>query len=417
MTSAVATEAVAGITSIVEVMIDRWGVPHIFANNEADLFFAQGYQAAQLRLWQLDMWRRRGLGLVSEILGDKYVEQDVIARLLLFRGNVDAEWSHYGENSRARITQFVAGVNAHIDRVLRHRDELPLEFVRLDYLPVRWQPEDILRIRAGGRHDNAREEVLRSVTLSKFGYEAELVRKPLSIDWKLQVPSGLNLEDIEADLLAPYEQFMAFMGAGQQHLDGSNNWVISGSRCHGGRPLLANDPHRDMTLPTLRYLCHLNAPGIDVIGATEPHCPGIVIGHNRTVAFGLTIFPSDQEDLYVYNTNEAGSHYWYDGKWVEFTSLKEAFKVRDREPIVRTLQFSRHGPVVASRHERRKAYALRAAWLEPGAAPYLKGGLQFMDCKHVDHVRVVAKKWSAPSLNFVFADITGAVGIQSGGVI
>lgn len=408
---------VQGLRSPVEIIIDRWGVPHIYADNAQDLFFAQGYQSARDRLWQMDIWRRRGLGQLAEVFGAPYIDQDATARLLLYRGETDTEWAHYGADARDRITAFVRGINAHVVEVRAGTVTLPPEFVPFDYLPSLWEPEDILRIRAGGRHDNAREEVMRSVTIAAYGLEAERLRKPLSNGHVLTVPEGLDLDDIDAQLLAGFEQFMGFLSAGDKRLvDGSNNWVLSGSRTQTGRPILANDPHREMTLPGLRYICHLNAPGINVIGATEPYRPGISSGHNESVAFGFTIFPCDQEDLYVYELDDAG-RYLYAGEWLAFETIEETFAVRGAAAEVRTLRFSRHGPVIAERPDRKRAFGLRAAWLSPGAVPYLKANLRLIDCTTADAVREVIGEWASPGLNFVFADIEGNIGIQSGGLV
>jgi penicillin amidase len=409
---------VQGLQGTVEILTDEWGVPHIYAQNITDLFFAQGFQAARLRLWQMDMWRRRGLGRVAEVMGERYAAQDAMARLLLYRRDLTDEAKEYGEKASEIIAGFVAGVNAYVAAVRAGQADLPIEFKALEYQPDFWDVEDIHRIRAGGRHDNAREEVLRAVTTRQFGAEAERLRKPLSNDWVTSVPEGLDLGDIDPALLADFNQFMVFMSAADPNLpDGSNHWAVAGGRTDTGRPILANDPHREMSLPPLRYLCHLVAPGMDVIGAAEPYRPGITMGHNQNVAFGLTIFPLDQEDLYVYETNEDGTRYRYKGEWVDFDFIDEEIMVRGGDPVTKRLRFSRHGPVVAERPERRRAYALRAVWLEPGGVPYFKAGLGFMFAKSIEDGRKIAAVHVSPGNNFIFADIEGNIGLRPGGMM
>lgn len=407
-----------GVRAKVEILTDRWGVPHIYAENTEDLFFGQGYQAAKLRLWQMDTWRRRGLGQVAEVFGAQYLKQDVTARLLLYRGDIAEEARQYGEKAYEYVSSFAAGINAYVDALDSNPAWLPPEFSALDYRPARWSVEDIFRIRAGGRHENAREEIVRGVTLHRYGAIAEALRKPLAANWVPQVPEGLDLEDIEEDLLVDFNQFMAFLSPFDQNLPGgSNHWVVSGAKTATGRPVLANDPHRDMTVPNLRFACHLSAPGIDVIGGTEPYRPGISTGHNNDVAFGLTIFPCDQEDIYVYETSADGLSYRYRDNWLPFEVQAEEFAVKGQSPVTQHLKFTRHGPVVAERPDRRRAYGLRAAWLQPGGVPYLHMNLRCMFAKSGNDVRDVAAAAVSPGINLIFADRSGNIGLRPAGVL
>src|SRR5690606_33296609 len=152
---------------------------------------------------------------------------------------------------------------------------------------------------------------------------------------------------------------------------GSNNWALSGARTTTGKPILANDPHRLLQAPSLRYFVHLVAPGWNVIGGGEPVLPGISIGHNGQGAWGLTIFRIDNEDLYFYETDTNGNRYRYGDEWEDFVTVEERIAVRGQEPVTAELKFTRHGPVIYEDRERNAAAVLRAAWLEPGGAPYL----------------------------------------------
>src|SRR5690606_26916211 len=152
--------------------------------------------------------------------------------------------------------------------------------------------------------------------------------------------------------------------------EGSNNWTIAGRRTATGRPILANDPHRVQQTPSLRYISHLSAPGMNVIGAGEPALPGISIGHNESIAFGLTVFGIDAQDLYVYDLDDANERYRYKGGWLPLRTEKERVGVRGGDPEEVTLRYTRHGPVIFVDEAAHKAYAVRSTWSEPGTSAY-----------------------------------------------
>ena len=333
-----------------EILLDPWGVPHIYAGCREDAFFAQGFNAARDRLWQMDLWRRKGLGLLSEALGPGYVARDRAARLFLYRGPMDAEWAAYGCDLAPVIPPFVAGINEYVRLTEEVPELLPAEFRSLGYRPAAWQPQDVLRIRSHGFHRNIHSEVARAMILHEFGPEAEALRVLLEPDTGLVIPDGLDLSLITADVLGDYDLATTpaeMFHQGPAAAGGSNNWAISGRRTATGRPILANDPHRAVTVPSLRYLAHLVCPGLNVIGGGEPVLPGISIGHNGRLAFGFTILPVDQEDLYLYETDvPGGSRYRYGGGWEPMEVSTETVAVRGGEPVEVELKFTRHGPVV-----------------------------------------------------------------------
>lgn len=411
---------VPGLQEPVELRIDQWGVPHLYAASQDDLFLAQGFNAARDRLFQLDLWRRRGLGLLAEVLGERYAEHDRAARLFLYRGDMAEEWRAYGDDTERVTTAFVTGINAYVTLCRSGGVELPPEFSLLGYEPAYWQPSDVARIRSHGLQYNLRDEVARALTLRDHGPDAEdLRRRREPAPHRLRVPEGLDLSVIPADVLRVYEMATtppwAAGAAPRQGLDGSNNWVIAPSRTATGRPLLANDPHRGIALPALRYLTHLSAPGIDVIGAGEPALPGISIGHNGHVAFGLTIFPIDQEDLYVYRTNPADPHeYWYQDRWEPMTRVTEAIPVRGGDAVPADLWFTRHGPVIRELPDQNAAFAVRAAWLGPGMAPYL-GSMDYMRAAGPDAFVAAMRRWGAPGENQVYASPDGTIGWRPAG--
>ncbi|WP_461155315.1 penicillin acylase family protein [Saccharopolyspora tripterygii] len=413
------TYPVAGLNDEVELIEDRYGVPHLYADSEDDVFLAQGFNAARERLFQIDLWRRRGLGLLAEVFGPDHAAQDRATRLFLYRGDMDAEWARYSEDAQHIATLFVQGINAYIDWLEAHPERLPEEFRLLEYRPARWEPADVVRIRSHGLTRNLESEVERARVVCAEGVEADLVRQGLQPGHRTVVPRGFDPCALPADVLDVFDlatQDVEFKEGSLRRIprdattEGSNNWVVGGKRTATGRPILANDPHRAYSAPSLRYIAHLSAPGLDVIGAGEPALPGISIGHNGTVAFGLTIFPMDQEDLYVYQLDPADPHrYRYGEGWEEMTVLPEAVPVRGEADREVELAFTRHGPVIHVDRKRNLACAVRTAWLQPGMSPYF-GSIAYMRAQNFTEFTDALRNWGAPTENQVYADVEGNIG-------
>jgi penicillin amidase len=424
---------VAGLAKPARIVVDKWGVPHIYAASQDDVFFVQGFNAARDRLFQIDLWRRRGLGQLASVFGPAYVEQDRAARLFLYRGAMAPEWQAYGKDAERTSARFVAGINAYIDHVARWPELLPFEFRQLGYQPAKWRAEDVVRIRSHGLTRNLTHEFARARMVCRAGssgLEADAIRAKLSPAWTTRVPEGLDpcLPDDALEVFQRATDPVRFSRRAQlaSHtkpalpdeatLEGSNNWVLAPSRTATGRPILANDPHRAYGAPSLRYIVHLNAPGLDVIGAGEPALPGVSIGHNGKVAFGLTIFSIDQEDLYVYHTNPANpNQYRYGNGWEDFRIVRERVEVRGRPASVVELRFTRHGPVIYQNAGKRLALAVRTAWDAPGMAPYF-GSIDYMKAQDFTQFRRAMRRWGAPTENQVYADTAGNIGWVTGGL-
>ena len=417
-----ASYRVAGLTAPAEIVVDRWGVPHIRAADHYDVFFVQGFNAARDRLWQIDLWRRRGLGQLSSVFGAQFVDQDRAARLFVYRGDMYSEWLAYGNDAKRIAVAFAAGINAFVDLTGSVPGLLPPEFELLGYRPARWQPEDVVRIRSNGLWRNVVNEVWRARLACEGRLELAGQWRQLEPAWQAQAPEGLDPCVIPDDVLADYRLAKApvtFDNGGEiaVHLQdlpdqslGSNNWVVAPSRTSTGRPILADDPHRGHATPSLRYIAHLTGPGINVIGAGEPALPGISIGHNERIAFGLTIFPIDQEDLYVYSKAQGG--YRYAGRIEPFTELEEHIEIADGRAQTVRLRFTRHGPVIAETDTH--AFAVRAAWLEPGMSPYF-GSIEYMRAQNYREFSSALNRWGAPSENQVYADVDGNIGYKPAG--
>jgi penicillin G amidase len=427
----------AGLSAPAEILIDQWGVPHIYASSARDAFFVQGFNAARDRLWQIDLWRKRGLGRLSSSLGPAYVEQDRAARLFLYRGDIDAEWAAYGPEARPAAESFAAGVNAYVDAVLSGQRPLPVEFQLTDSRPERWAPEDIVRIRSHALVSNVTSEVARARVACAAGLEADRLRRKLEPAHVTRVPAGLDPCDIGPDALADYllaTKAVEFAAPGQQAADaaepdaallaridterseGSNNWVVAGSRTTTGRPILANDPHRQLGVPSLRYVAHIEAPGLSLIGAGEPALPGVSLGHNGKAAFGLTIFAMDQEDLYVYRLKDGDpDSYLYRGGWAKMEVVREQIEVKGAAPRTVELRFTRHGPVLQVDAQRDRAIALRSVWMQPGASGYM-GSARLWRAQGWSDFLAASHAWGAPPLNLVWADTSGDIGWAASGL-
>ena len=422
------TVPVGGLQSPAEILIDGWGVPHIYARNESDLYFAQGFNAARDRLFQIDLWRRRGLGQLSEVFGKAYVEDDRAARLFLYRGDMAAEWAIYGRSAHKAARRFTDGINAYIKILDAHPEQLPVEFRLAQYRPARWSADDLVRIRSHGLSRNVESEVARAMTACRGDLTADQVRAPITPSWDVKLPQGLD-PCIPADVLRPYmlatREFRLnapgnpqtrALSAPPESVDGSNNWVISPAKTTTGRPILANDPHRAFSEPSVRYLVGLEAPGIHLVGANEPQIPGVSLGHNESIAVGYTIFPADQEDLYVYDLDATSSNYRFRGQWEPIRETQETLRVRDAAPQSVSLQFTRHGPVLYVDKARHKAYALRSAWGEPGTSVYF-GALRYQKAHNLHDYSQAIAHWRAPTLNHVYADVTGKIAWKAAGYI
>ena len=423
-----------GLEAPAQIRIDRWGIAHIRANGKADLFFAQGFNAARDRLWQIDLWRKRGLGLLASDFGPGYLEQDVASRAFLYRGDMDLEWSSYAPDAREICESFAAGVNAYVDLVEREPARLPIEFAKLKTRPARWEAEDIIRVRSHALTRNAISEVLRSRVTEAVGAKADLLRKTLEPAIEPGNPGRVDLASIPLETLDMFKLATTGVSLSPERLaakledaprwrrvneagevllaaafEGSNNWAVSGSRTASGRPVMASDPHRLHGVPSLRYLVHLQAPGLDVIGAGEPSMPGVALGHNGTAAFSLTIFGADQEDVYVYETHADDSRlYRYRDGWRRMEVVTERFLVRGAVEQTREIEFTCHGPVVHREPGARRAYAIRSVWFEPGTGAYL-AALSTMRAKTYPDFREAIRRFKAPSLNHLYADVSGTI--------
>jgi penicillin amidase len=387
---------------------------------------------------------------MAEALGPRELKRDQGARLFRFRGDMKAELAHYHPRGASIVGAFVDGINAYVDEAAENPALVPAELRMLGIKPGRWTPEIVIS-RHQGLLGNITEELAYGRFVAKHG--AALLEK---IQWfhpgpgspALALDPMIDKQGLDEPILELYDAYRApvrFQPAdlavayrndtasarrlasvdsaaladlrwNQRRDIGSNNWVVSGSRTLSGRAIMANDPHRAQSAPSLRYFVHLVAPGWNVVGGGEPVIPGVSIGHNEYGAWGLTIFSTDGEDLYVYKTNPAKpGEYQYRGAWEPMRVVRESIPVKGEAPSVATFKYTRHGPVVYEDTVRHLAYAVRAAWLEPGGAPYL-ASLRMDQARNWDEFRKACAYSNIPGENMIWADVKGNIGWQAVGI-
>lgn len=435
---------VQGLLDAVEVIRDEAGINHIYAKNQHDLFMAQGYCAARDRLFQFEIWRRQATGTVAEILGPRELNRDIGTRLFKFRGNMKKEMQHYHPEGEAIINAYTEGVNAYIKEVLENPDLLPVTFKALDIRPQEWTPEVVIS-RHQGLLGNIGTELSIGRAVSKLGPEKVkeyywFHPKDPDITLDPSINGTLLFDDILAlynsfrssiqfqpeDIIPAYRireesgsaaaDFNVIPDIYEQLWTGSNNWVVNPTLTANGHSYMANDPHRRLSIPSLRYMVHLSAPGWNVIGGGEPEIPGVSIGHNDYGAWGLTVFRTDGEDLYVYDLNPANLYqYRYQDKWEDMTVVSENIPVKGSESVTVDLRYTRHGPVTHIDSSNFKAYAVRCAWMEPGGSPYL-ASLRMDQAENWDAFREACNFSNIPGENMVWVDQDGNIGWQAVGI-
>lgn len=442
--------SVEGLDQPVEILKDRWGISHIYAETEHDLFFAQGFSAARDRLFQFEIWRAQATGTTAEILGPKAIDRDHGARLFKFRGDMIQEMNHYHPRGVAIITAFVDGVNAYIDEALQDPQTLSLPFKLLGIQPRHWTPEVVI-----SRHQGLLGNIGRELNIGRAvcTIGAEAVRELQYFhphDPILELDPAIDCDSLlQNDILGLYnayrrtlrfepsdlavvehqnsmESFRQIAEALDQEetelqnrsIDdiGSNNWVVSGDLTQDGWPMMINDPHRSQSVPSLRYWAHLVGPGWNVIGGGEPEIPGISIGHNEHGAWGLTVFSTDGEDLYVYETNPSNpNQYRYQDQWEDMRVITETIDVKGAQPVTVQLKYTRHGPVTFEDRANNLAYAIRPAWSEVGGAPYL-ASLRMDQSENWEEFREATNYSNIPGENMIWADRDGNIGWQAVGI-
>lgn len=375
------TVRLSGARAPVEVVEDELGVPHVRAASLHDAFFGQGYLVARDRLFQIDIDHRRDMGRLAEAFGPQFVAADRAARLFHYRGDIAAELAALPADVLECAEGYVAGVNARIDELAADPSALPLEYSILGISPLRWEVADLVRGRGIGMGD-ADDEVRRAQLQARGLLDADQLMIPLRPAWSFTVPDGLDcaaVSDADLGVLDPANRPIDFDTVQEARLDpearwtdrfalGSNAWTIAPSRSATGRPILANDPHLGIGRASPRHMCHLTAPGLDVIGAGAPGLPGIMQGHTDRFAFGRTNFHIDQTDLFILRTKEGDpGRYWHKGDWKVFETFEDEIPVKGAPSERVTLRYAAGRPIVSEDAARSRAVAFATVSMLPGA--------------------------------------------------
>ena len=425
--SAIAAPLRSGNPSI-DIVRDANAIAHIYAGSTDDAYFALGFTHAQDRLWQLEMHRRIAAGRMAEILGPTALDTDRFLRTLGVRRNAKAILPNLAPDARAALQAYADGINAYL-RV--RTGPLPPEFVITGAPPPEaWEPADSIAwqtMLAWDLGGNWLQELMRMRLSQRLSLEQiNEVLPPYPGDAVLATQDYTRWYRQLAGTTAQLAAVSAIAPPSQVEGMGSNNWVVDGQRSRSGKPLLANDPHLGMMAPSLWYLTHLSAPGMNVIGASIPGLPGIVVGRNDHIAWGFTNTGPDVQDLYIERINPIDPRQYQtaDG-WAEFTSRIEIIKVKGAADVALVVRGTRHGPVISgavpivdrTAIDARK-HVISFAWtaLRPDDLSF-QGGLRIGLATGWNQFLAAARDFSSPQQNMVYADIEGNIGFVAPGRI
>lgn len=413
----------------VTVRFDDVGVPHIFAKNNHDLYFTQGYLTAKDRLWQMDLQTRAAAGRLSEVLGSATTEMDRRNRRLGvgYGAEVNLKTAMSDPVTREALLGYTAGINAYI-RNLSGKSKA-IEFKLLGYEPEEWTPlkcmymlEQMTMTLAGRSDDMAMTNLVQ-----RLGEEAV---KDLFPNYPLYkespiIPEGTRwdftpvpLPEAKAAPLDSTNLTMTRHPVSEPTVEGlgSNNWAISAEKSATGYPILANDPHLELTLPSIWYQVQLTTPTMNVYGVSLPGIPGVVIGFNQNVAWGVTNVDADVMDLYQIKFRDTTrSEYWYDNQWRKTRKREEIIKVKGQEPIREMVVYTHHGPVLHFEGEDHHGPSLAVRWIghEPGNG--FRTFYELNNARNYDDYRRAMTYYTGPAQNFVFADNSNNIAMTVNG--
>ncbi len=396
-----------------EVMVNRdgSGVPHLLAANERDLFIAQGYVQAQDRLFQMDLSRRQASGRLSEVIGEATVENDKYFRTLGLRRAAEASYDAYSSDAKQILGWFAEGVNLYIKEV-KENGKMPVEFSILGYEPEEWSPVDSLTIGKYMAYDlggHWESQAFRYYLLQHFPEDKAYELFPSYPDEAPYIigKHNLNIEESFASVITPPE------------FNGSNNWVAAGSKTASGKPILADDPHLSLSTPSIWYQMHLESPEMNVSGVIFAGIPGIILGHNEDIAWGVTNTGPDVQDLYIEKRNPAkGNEFLFNEKWEKAEEIEEPIKVKGKEPISYKITITRHGPVISEfAGDSGKDTVLSLQWTALQPSKELEAILKMNKSSDWNQFEQALELFHTPAQNFVFASYDGTIAYKANGKI
>nr|WP_217344614.1 penicillin acylase family protein [Noviherbaspirillum sp. L7-7A]MBV0878779.1 penicillin acylase family protein [Noviherbaspirillum sp. L7-7A] len=413
--------SMSGLQSPVDVVRDREGIPHIYARSAHDAYFALGVVHAQDRLWQMEMNRRIAAGRVAEVLGPKAADTDRFLRTLGVRRNAQAIVQNLAPDARAALEAYAEGVNRYLEQ---RSGPLPPEFLLTGApAPAPWEAADSIAwmtMMAWDLSANWSQELLRMRLSQKLDMaHIQAFLPPYPGDAALHTQDYTGLYRSLAGVTSQLEKVSAIAPPSLVEGMGSNNWVLGGARSRSGKPLLANDPHLGLTAPALWYFAHLSAPGLNVIGATLPGLPAVIIGRTDRIAWGLTNTASDVQDLYIEQINpENPSQYRTPEGWANFEQRTETIRIKGEPDVQLAVRATRHGPVISGAlplADRApmdaRSHVMAFAWtaLRPDDLSF-QASLRLNRAHGWDEFLAATRDFGAPQQNVVYADVAGNIG-------
>lgn len=439
---------VAGLSAPVEIRRDRDAVPHIYAQSRQDALFGLGYVHAQDRLWQMEFFRRYGQGRLAEVVGESAISSDRFTLATGIPRAAQRAWEDAPDDIKVDVDAYVAGLNAFMDS----GNVLPPEFLALGFEPERWTGTDVMLwaklLSWGLGGGSIEEELFRSSLIDEIGVEraVELVPDYPQDGLNILPPTGKqphaaqqswreSLQSRDLLDLASYSQgYEALLDMDEQTRTilqlsdkqlfgtGSNNWVISGAKSVTGKPLLANDPHLTSTMPSRWYLAHISGGDTDVIGATIPGLPAVVLGRNRSISWGMSSNHLDTADFFHERLDPTGTMAEFQGKLEPITVITETIKVRGGEDVLVPMRYTRHGPlmsdvIVANRPpgsleaQLPPLKPLAIQWIGQMDGDKTIGAfLKLNRAQNWEEFQDALRDYDGPSQNFVYADVAGNIG-------
>jgi penicillin G amidase len=434
-----AIERIRGLAGPITIMRDRDGVPLIRATTERDLHYGLGYVHAEDRLWQMEFQRQLASGRLAELIGPAGVNADRLFRTVGLRRAAEGNWQGLTPDERQPFEAYAAGVNAYLAD--RRPEQLPPEYAILQIAPEPWTPIDTLTFVKLFTFDNGsgwEKELLRGALIPRLGAETVAQLMPAYTDDGPTIVEGsqtgrhgdretkatgnrtvhdlVSLADEQtAALLDLHRSVLQQTGVGAD-VRGSNGWVLSGARTRSGKPILANDPHLSAQTPAFWYLAHLRSPGFTAIGATVPALPGVQIGHNGAIAWGVTTINADSQDLYVEQINERGEAL-YGGAWEPLKIVTETIKVKGQPDITLNVRSTRHGPLLSDAvNPAGPALALRWTGHDPDDRIILSA-LAVNRARNWREFTGALREYRGPNMNYLYADRAGNIGYVAGTTI
>lgn len=429
------TISIEGLIDDVQVRTDKDGVPHIKATNDHDLYMAQGFVQAQNRLFQMDLSRRQASGRLSELIGEATLEQDKYFRTLGLRRAAEKSYDLYSDDAKDVLQYFADGVNAYIDQA-KQSNRLPIEFMFIGAEPEPWTPLDSLTIGKymafdlGGHWER---QAFNYYLLHTFSTEKAYELFPTYPKDRLHIIADDELEEAKTEAAIPervkyvLDESLDVIDVGKSFADavipdpfnGSNNWVVSGEKTATGKPLLADDPHLGLATPSIWLQMHLESDVQNVSGVIFAGVPGIILGHNETIAWGVTNTGPDVQQLYIEKRNpEEESEFLYEGEWEEANVISEPIKVKGGETIEYEVLETRHGPIVSDFADKAAGHTLFSLrWTALDPTPELQAILEINQATNWQQFETALENFHAPAQNFVFASVDGTIAYKANGKI